>query len=581
MLCTGILGAPGDSQPASRGRRGRGRGRSRPPQETWPPTRLPSYAELYPLPFTPSEPVLKPVNDPTGALSRDLEGSADALRLAAEARASPERDIVLLTTNLNQLDIGINLVANLASVGVHNYLILANSESTCTAISTKLACVWSSMMVPYQARLREARTNSVRALWLMRQIYLGRLARLRFNPMLLDADVILWRDPFRLIREHMPSYQAYFLGDSSAGYMSANGGTVYLRNAAPDGPVCNIWKTFERRVFALLNTSAPFPRQTMHKTRRGLIGGVPADALLYDQNVLDWSIIGEITGDRDYVGRGFSPEMRSLTPREFSKLAYTVTDATRPSPRQGSWPGGAFQHDYTLRVHDVGSPWGTRERIVKAPPWLFTAESDAYQLPHTERNLRVVGSAWGHQPSPTALVHFVCSVFPGSDGRRIAMRLLRRWFQADIHWVAQGIPLRHLRDSVSGGRASLAELSAAAPGTVGPVSNLPIPTDAADPRRFIVAFSAPLPLPGVKPATGVVPQKERIFAFHALIAAAAGHTGRRAVLPLFECKGILAEKSRFGWALHTPLGAAAPPGHRGASYRSACAYRVGVGCFHK
>ena len=67
---------------------------------------LPTYAELFPPPYTPTEPLLRPVLDPTNALTRDLEGSPDALRRAAEARASPERDLVIVTTDLNQLDIG-------------------------------------------------------------------------------------------------------------------------------------------------------------------------------------------------------------------------------------------------------------------------------------------------------------------------------------------------------------------------------------------------------------------------------------------------------------------------------------------
>ena len=39
-------------------------------------------------------------------------------------------------------------------------------------------------------------------------------------------------------------------------------------------------------------------------------------------------------------------------------------------------------------------------------------------------------------------MHLVCSVWPGSDGRRIAMTLLRRWFQADVFWVTQSLDKR-------------------------------------------------------------------------------------------------------------------------------------------
>lgn len=45
--------------------------------------------------------------------------------------------------------------------------------------------------------------------------------------MLLDADVALFQDPFPLVRRHLPDVRAIFLGDTSAGFMAANGGTVH------------------------------------------------------------------------------------------------------------------------------------------------------------------------------------------------------------------------------------------------------------------------------------------------------------------------------------------------------------------
>ena len=50
--------------------------------------------------------------------------------------------------------------------------------------------------------------------------------------------MILFANPFTLIDRHLPGFQAYFLGDSSAGWLSINGGTLYLRNAyAPTGVI--------------------------------------------------------------------------------------------------------------------------------------------------------------------------------------------------------------------------------------------------------------------------------------------------------------------------------------------------------
>lgn len=204
-----------------------------------------------------------------------------------------------MSSDTKQLDLAINLVANLVSVGAPYYLIIGASNTTCWTITGKAACVWSSLMEPFRARLREARTNAVRAQWLIRQIYVGRLAGMGFSPMLLDADVAVFANPFTLVDRYLASYQAFFLGDSSAGWLSVNGGTIYLRQPAIGGPVVRIWREFERRIFKLLDGKTPFPHQMPHKTRHGWIGGPswPADALLYDQNVLDWAMVADVLID--------------------------------------------------------------------------------------------------------------------------------------------------------------------------------------------------------------------------------------------------------------------------------------------
>lgn len=226
------------------------------------------------------------------ALAVDLEAGPSHLRLAAAARASPRGDIVLLTSDLSQLDLATNLVANLADVGVSHYLMIT-PRPLCLSISSRLACVFTSLMHPFEKRLTEANTNSVRTYWLCRQIYAGRLALLGFNTMVLDADVVLFRDPFHLIHTHLSEYSAIFLSDRSAGAMCANGGTVYIRGGGMGGFAMRVWANFERRVFSLLNTTTAFPHQVMHKMPSGRIMGaanLPADGLLYDQNILDWCV---------------------------------------------------------------------------------------------------------------------------------------------------------------------------------------------------------------------------------------------------------------------------------------------------
>ncbi len=357
---------------------------------------LPSYDELYPRPRSATTAILREVEDPKGALQLDLEAASSNLKRMAEARADKDRNIVLLTSDINQLDIAANLIANLASVGVHHYILVADQGATCRKVATRLACVWSTLLEPrFSPKLRSAGTNKVRALWLVRQMYVGRLARLGYNPMMLDADVILFHDPFELIRRHLPGYQIYTLGDTSAGWMSANAGTLYVRGSecAPGSPVLRVWEEFERRVFLLLNTTAPYPLQTPHKVRGHMISGSrPADALLYDQNVLDWNMLGVMIGDADFIGRGFAPGQRALTKEEKAAIKWAEAAAIHATPAQFGLPGWPYLRAYWLRhvalpragqsaAQAAALPPHEQARMLKAPPWLFSAESDECALP--------------------------------------------------------------------------------------------------------------------------------------------------------------------------------------------------------
>ena len=71
-------------------------------------------------------------------------------------------------------------------------------------------------------------------------------------------------------------------------------------------------------------------------------GGQPADALLYDQNVLDWAFVGERVGDHDFVSRGFTKNMRVLSPYEKLQIVWNDTvaagAATTPPARPPARP---------------------------------------------------------------------------------------------------------------------------------------------------------------------------------------------------------------------------------------------------
>ena len=189
---------------------------------------------------------------------------------------------------------------------------------------------------------------------------------------------------------------------------------------------------------------------------------MPADALLYDQNVLDWVLAGELTGDREYIGRGFVHSARGLTDWEKQFIQWTFEPAKERSPLNGM-SSGVYDQEYTLRYLSYGAQDSSKadeatakaraeaaakggnehpkkyscsacdahpgrrrrledggkvsaatsrpspiiERMIKAPPWLFSAESDVYKNPKMAKRSpgyrggdRVVGRYWGATPRP-------------------------------------------------------------------------------------------------------------------------------------------------------------------------------------
>ena len=54
---------------------------------------------------------------------------------------------------------------------------------------------------------------------------------------MLDADCILFHDPYPFLKGPFANYSLISLADSSAGYAHANGGVWYAQGAKPHGPV--------------------------------------------------------------------------------------------------------------------------------------------------------------------------------------------------------------------------------------------------------------------------------------------------------------------------------------------------------
>ena len=314
------------------------------------------------------------------------------------------------------------------------------------------------------------RVDAVRRLWLLRFIYTERLVGLGYNVLLLDSDSIVLADPYPHIRRHLAEYALLCLSDVTAWpHMMVNGGTWYFQNVLRGGRVHQMLQSFRRRVFLLFDG---YP-QRKHTEKRPS-GEKGKDWLLFDQTIMNMALLSAAVGKELTLHQNQPDHLDHL--RLLSTAApYTLTLAERRaidwtsvccadsptslghppfiggSARPGSsgaarrnpyeatkeWREGEshlpYGRTYPLRVLSLAAlPPLKPEKVAKAPPWLFSAESDI----HPQYG-RTVASHWGAWPPPAAIVHFVCSSWPGSDGRRAAMRLWGFWADADI-WEELG-----------------------------------------------------------------------------------------------------------------------------------------------
>ena len=338
------------------------------------------------------------------------------------------------------------------------------------------------------------KADAVRRLWLLRFHYAGRLVALGYSVLLLDSDSLVFANPFPLIAAHLGSLNAIGLEDVSAWpQLGLNGGTWYFR-ARPHGPVHSALRAVGRRARRVLEAypEARFYDQAARLKAR--VTPRPADFLLFDQTLINLAFVEQLAGtrfelnstDQHSLLRHGSPEakrvewIRTCCHPAPSSLGHPPWRSQAVSPSSGDgndggsssssssgaalmsqrWPASmaalpsmqreARQHyggATTLRLLKL--PAGERvargrqaghgvsrrieaestgdEWLAKAPEWLFAAESDASATVG-----RTHSTMWGALPPPAAIVHFVCSSWPGSDGRRAAMRAWGHWHAEEV-----------------------------------------------------------------------------------------------------------------------------------------------------
>ncbi|KAL1499872.1 hypothetical protein AB1Y20_012555 [Prymnesium parvum] len=382
------------------------------------------------------------------------------------------------------------------------------------------------------------KVDALRKLWLLRFLYTERLVRLGYNTLLLDSDSVVFANP------SLSAYAVLCLHDATAWpHMRVNGGTWYFKRAPHGGAVARMLASFRERV---LHTLDAYP--AVRRMKRTPNGERAADWLLFDQTLINLALMGAALG-RNVSLSSEEPEHLDRLVDENTGRPYRLTLVEQhslnfetrccfQSPTQlGHPPFGTHQptgrgvidaaaearvpygRHFSLRVLRLAAhPPLEAELVAKAPPWLFSAESDFDAL-----GRRTASTHWGTLPPPAAVVHFVCSSWPGSDGRRAAMRLWGVYHEADVR-AEMGTSYQ---------RAERQRL------------------------RALVAFAAPLP---VRSPSALQPFLRLLFYI-------AHATERTPVLPLLECSPPAGDPKAWAW-LEPSVDLSGWPSNGGAAGRS-------------
>ena len=477
------------------------------------------------------------VNGPlfSGRRTAYVDGEVDARRTLfrrvarqVAARSFNGKELILACTDRAGMHIAVNLAANLASVHLHHLLLLGADQDTCPALrrSDPPFCVWSSLLRRHWMRLKQYGVTKIRLLWLQRYYYVAALISLGINVLLLDTDVVLFSDPYRHFKGVFANVSLLALNDKSAQPPTAvNGGTLYIQNAAANGPVARIFQEFVRRTLPLLNNSrVPLYRYNEKRCPPPAFFGEVADRLLFDQYVINNAMLTVRVGAQVTMEScaGLDSPRRLWAARSHAELRvggplWEWAPSALRVPREVPTAPPAYPSRFWLRQRVLTAD-GLNETIAKAPSWLFASESDDASALH-----------WGAHPSPAVLVHFVCSAWPGSGGRLTAMALWGKWFAADVARHCMHAPKPPSSESL---RARAAQRNWS--------------------RALTTAF-----LPALVAFRHVlhVSSRQEYQLWVTLLHGVALLTGRRPVLPLAACArhGEWAEASRCVWVMHATV----------------------------
>ena len=407
-----------------------------------------------------------PTAEPSSLLYRDLEERRGRFERVARRRASAH-ELILLTSDRDQLPMTLNLVNQLAELGLSHHLLLGRDQRTCAPLRRRgrIACAYSSYLLntTQNGTNRPSDVNAIERHWLQRHHYVGRAIAAGLNVLLLDSDVVVSRSPYPYLKSprYFGGFHAVVLSDSTgaASPLHINGGVWYLQNCSKYGPLRQLFRRFDAHVKRTLASS---PRNG--STFDQLILNVQGATLLPPTNPL-----ALLLSRNQGMGKSAADALVDLAP----SLLWTWS-CCHPAPKELPQPGGSYPARFGFRwltlappqlaqldpaeaaelrmaaaTNQVGEVASTRtsttqagqkllfptdvpgpqERLAKAPPWLFSAESDLAPPPWgiLGGGVRVDSRGWGAAPPPWVLTHFVCSAWPGAAGREQAMRAWGHW----------------------------------------------------------------------------------------------------------------------------------------------------------
>ena len=205
-------------------------------------------------------------------------GPSPNLRAALKARAHRGELVLLCTTDAQSLDVTLQPVAQLARLGMAHHLLLADGPGTCEAARGAVAavvvgasgddrgtppitlgCGWygdgdgggdgaEQLVLP-------RRVQGAFRLWALRMRTALRAVRLGYNVLVLDADTVLFGDPYPYLKHAALLGSFHWLSQPESGDGDAegrggflNGGVYYVQNAAPSGPAAFLLYESVRRM---------------------------------------------------------------------------------------------------------------------------------------------------------------------------------------------------------------------------------------------------------------------------------------------------------------------------------------------